>query len=289
MKNFLIVLGELTKIRITLFVTLSTIFGYIFAAGILDWKGIIASVGVLLLSCGSAALNHYQEREYDALMERTMNRPIPSKRISAVNALIISIFLIISGTIILFSEINLLTASIGLLTLFWYNAIYTPLKRKNSLAILPGSVIGALPPVIGWISGGGHLLDTQIIIIAAFFFLWQIPHFWILLLTFGNDYQRAGFPVITKYITNKQLLKITSLWSIAVALTSLLLPFFDVVQLSLTSYLLLFAALWFIYSSLKIYSQPKLKEFSRLAFRGINLFVLEVVLIVSLEKLIIFF
>lgn len=289
MKNILIVLGELTKIRITLFVTLSAIFGYICAAGILDWKGLIAALGILILSCGAAALNHYQEREYDALMERTMSRPIPSKRISAVNALIISIFLIITGTIILFAGINLLTALIGMLTLFWYNAIYTPLKRKNSLAILPGSVIGALPPVIGWISGGGHLFDTQIIIIAAFFFFWQIPHFWILLLVFGNDYQRAGFPVITKYITNNQLLKITTLWSVAVALTSLLLPFFDVVQLSVTSYLLLFAALWFIYSSLKIYSQPQSKEFSRLAFRGINIFILEVVLIVSLEKLIIFF
>ena len=160
-KEKLNVLIELTKLRITTFVTLTCMFGFICCTGKLTMAIIAPALGILLLSSGSAVINHYQERDTDSLMKRTRNRPIPSGKISAKNALVFALFLIISGSIILFSGSGLLALSIGLLNLFWYNFVYTPLKKRSSLAIIPGSLVGALPPMVGWVAGGGISLTRK--------------------------------------------------------------------------------------------------------------------------------
>ena len=89
--------------------------------------------------------------------------------------------------------------------MFWYNAVYTPLKKVFSLAIIPGSLVGALPPLAGWVAAGGDILDPKIILISSFFFVWQIPHFWILLLIYGKDYDKGGFPTLTNVFSERQL------------------------------------------------------------------------------------
>ena len=131
---------ELTKFRITSFVTVTTAFGYIAVTGMLDMNMIPVLVGVLFLAFGSASLNHFQEKVSDTKMDRTKNRPIPSGKISGSSALLISGILILSGSMVLVIWTNLLTLSLGLLNLFWYNFIYTLLKRKTSFAIIPGSL-----------------------------------------------------------------------------------------------------------------------------------------------------
>ena len=90
-----------------------------------------------------------------------------------------------------------LAALLGLITVVWYNGIYTPLKRVTAFAAIPGGVVGAIPPVIGWVSGGGDPTDARIIVVAFFFFVWQVPHFWLLLMRIGGDYERAGLPSLT--------------------------------------------------------------------------------------------
>lgn len=286
MKEKIKILSELTKIRITFFVMITTGFGYIAATDIFNLNLLFILAGVLSLACGSAVLNHYQERFTDALMERTKNRPIPSGKITPVKALEISILLILIGVALLFIGGNLLSIFFGILNLIWYNGIYTPLKRKSSLAIIPGSLVGAIPPVIGWVAAGGDLLNPQILMIAFFFFIWQIPHFWLLLLVLDKDYSKAGMPTLTNLFSKNQLARITFMWIMATAISSLLLPMVALVETEIIKYLIVFSVILLSINSLKLLKYSEENSSVLFAFRNINFFVLFVVSIISIDKLI---
>jgi len=285
LKNYIQILFEITKFRITIFVTITTMFGYIAASNSVNTEMILPVLGILLLACGSAAFNHYQERNTDALMDRTKNRPIPSGRISPSAVLKTAITLVIVGAILLFIGSNVIALLLGLLNLFWYNIVYTPLKKVTSLAIVPGSLVGAIPPIVGWVAGGGSLVDPQIILIAFFFFIWQIPHFWLLLMLLDKDYQKAGFPTLTQIFSKEQLARITFIWITATAITGLLLPFFLVAKNIFVDYSLLVAAIWLTFNAFKLIRQTEGNSYFRFAFRDINYFALFVVFIISLDKL----
>ena len=289
MKEKLDILFELTKIRITIFVTVTMLFGFISAAGELNTSAIIPTLGILLLACGSAVINHYQERKTDALMNRTKNRPIPSGRISPHNALKIAFILLLPGALMLYFSSGLLALGLGLLNLLWYNGIYTPLKKVNPLAIIPGSLVGAIPPAIGWISAGGNIFDPQILIISSFFFIWQIPHFWLLLLVLDKDYQKAGFPTLTQIFNPDQLARITFTWITATVVTCLMIPLFGRLQSSFIGYGLLLAGIWLVWNSFKLVRFNKERIYFTAAFREINIFAILVVILLSLDKLIIIF
>lgn len=285
MKNHFQIFAEITKLRITIFVTITTIFGFIAATNSINIDFILPTLGILLLACGSAALNHFQERKTDALMDRTRNRPIPSGEISASSVLKISLFLIISGSLLLFIGSGLLALSFGLLNLIWYNGVYTPLKKISPLAIIPGSLVGAIPPIVGWLAGGGYLFDPQIVLISFFFFIWQIPHFWLLLMVLDKDYQKAGFPTLTQLFSQQQLGRITFIWIISTGVTGLLIPLFQISQNGFINYSLFFAALWLAFKSINLLQQTQEVSTFRFAFRSINYFALFVVIIVSIDKL----
>jgi len=286
LKNRLKIFSELVKIRITVFVTVTTAFGYIAAVGQINLQIIPVLFGVLFLAFGSAAYNHYQEKDLDIKMDRTKNRPIPSGRISSSNALYISLFFVLSGSLILFFGSNLLALGLGLLNLIWYNFIYTLLKRRSAFAIVPGSLVGAIPPMIGWVGAGGSLLDPQIIVIAFFFFIWQVPHFWLLLLVLDKDYRQAGFPTLTQIFSREQLSRITFVWIIATAVTGLMIPLFGIVSdfwinlgLFLSGALLTWKAFGLLFETndFRIFNHN---------FRYINYFALFVVFLISIDKLI---
>jgi protoheme IX farnesyltransferase len=285
LKNKFQIFVEITKLRITIFVTVTTMFGFIAATDSINSQIIFPALGILLLACGSAALNHYQERKTDVVMERTKNRPIPSGKISAAVTLRLSITLVVIGSILLFIGSGLFALSLGLLNLIWYNAVYTPLKKVSALAIIPGSLVGAIPPVVGWVAGGGNILDPQIILISFFFFIWQIPHFWLLLMVLDKDYQKAGFPTLTQIFNQQQLGRITFIWIIATGVTGLLLPLFQISQNQFVNYSLFFAALWLAFKSINLLQQTHETSAFRFAFRSINYFALFVVLVVSIDKL----
>ncbi len=289
MKEKLNILSELTKIRITIFVTVTMLFGFISASGELNASAILPTLGILLLACGSAAINHFQERSTDALMSRTKNRPIPSGRISPANALLIALILVIAGSLMIFLGAGLLALGLGLLNLLWYNGIYTPMKKVNPLAIIPGSMVGAIPPAVGWVAGGGSIYDPQIWIIASFFFIWQIPHFWLLLLVLDKDYQKAGFPTLTQIFNPDQLARITFMWIAATVVTCLMIPFFGKLQSPFIGYGLFLAGAWLVWNSFKLVRFTKEKMYFRTAFREINIFAILVVVLLSIDKLVIFF
>lgn len=285
LKENIKILLEVTKLRITIFVTITTMFGYIAAVNTIDAGIILPTIGILLLACGSAALNHYQERKTDAMMDRTKNRPIPSGKISASSVLKISLALVAVGSILLLIGSGVVALSFGLLNLIWYNGVYTPLKKISPLAIIPGSLVGAIPPIVGWVAGGGYIFDPQIILISFFFFIWQIPHFWLLLMILDKDYQKAGFPTLTEIFNRQQLGRITFIWIIATGVTGLLIPLFQISHNEFINYSLLIAAFWLAFKSINLLQQTQEVTAFRFAFRSINYFALFVVLVVSIDKL----
>ena len=171
MKHWVKIILELTKYRISLFATFSASAGFILAKQGLSGEIIMPIIGVFCLASGSCALNQYQERENDQRMKRTEGRPIPSRKLLSSTALKISLSLLFLGVLILFIGTNWIALGLGAFALFWYNGVYTPLKRKTAFAVIPGALIGSIPPMLGWVSGGGYLFGPKILAVAFFFFL----------------------------------------------------------------------------------------------------------------------
>lgn len=229
----------LIKYKVSMAVTFTAITGYIVYAGSLDLRLIFLGVGVFILAGGSSALNEFQESQYDAVMERTRHRPIPSGAISPRQALLISIPVIISGLFSLYVSFGIIPVLLGLFNVVWYNLIYTNLKRITPFAVVPGALVGAVPVFIGWTAAGGSVYSPTILFIGFFLFLWQIPHFWLLMLKYGEEYEAAGFPTVNQTINPANLKKIIFSWIIATSCSSMLIPLF-LENLSRTFFLAVF-------------------------------------------------
>ena len=287
MLKWINILLELTKFRISLFSTLSTLTGFILARQGLSSDVIFPLLGVFLLASGSCALNQYQERKNDQLMERTKDRPIPSKKLSPSTALKISIGLLLFGSILLYVGAHRSALLLGLFAMFWYNGVYTPLKRKSPFAAIPGALIGAIPPLIGWVSGKGLFsLDPQILAISFFFFIWQVPHFWLLLLNSGRDYEKAGLPSLTKIFSSAQLRRITFTWIFATAAACMIIPLFGIVESHVIHGSLFLVAFWLMWKSLKLLISHPHPSSSQFIFKTINSYAVLVIILITLDHLI---
>ncbi len=280
MKQALRILVELSKVRIACLSTLSAATGFMLA-----WRGVAPAMlpmlaGVFLLACGAGALNQAQEGDIDALMKRTQRRPIPSGRIRAREAALVACALIAAGSALL--AVNTTAMLLGFVTILWYNGVYTPLKRVSAFAAIPGGVVGAIPPVIGWVSAGGAATDPRIIAVAFFFFVWQVPHFWLLLLRIGGEYERAGLPTLTRMFTRPQFARIIYVWMIATAVACVSMPLFGVSSALWTQAGLIISSLWLGWHA----TQMVRTNGDRLAFHHINLYALLVISLLSLSGLV---
>jgi len=191
----------------------------------------------------------------------------------------------LTGSLILLFGANPTALVLGNFAVFWYNAVYTRLKRKTAFAVLPGSLIGAIPPAVGWAAAEGSLLDARILALCFFFFLWQVPHFWLLLLLYGNQYEKAGLPSLTQIFSRQQLIRITYIWIFATAIASLFLPLFGVVQSPRTTFLLLIAAIGLVGYATKFLILSGRDASFIPVFRTINLYALLVIFFLALDKL----
>jgi protoheme IX farnesyltransferase len=218
------ILCEITKLPISALSTLSAMTGYVLMRRAPDAGIATVCAGVLLLAMGACALNEVQDRRIDGLMERTRRRPIPSGAMRPSAAVVFAICLTVSGFLVLWRFHNLAAALIGIFAAVWYNGIYTYLKRLSAFAVVPGALIGALPPAIGWTAAGGGPTDPRVVALCFLFFLWQVPHFWLLLFTFGDDYTKAGLPALTRIFTLRQLAGVSFIWMLATSASTLLLP-----------------------------------------------------------------
>ena len=217
-------LSRLFRLPLALMNGIAALGGYCLFPGARSGAAMLfACAGVTLLAMGGAALNQVLERDIDALMIRTRLRPLPRGEMTPAAATLIGFGVIVAGCIILFTAGGLLPVLLGLAALVWYLVVYTPLKRRTPLALPLGALCGAVPPMIGWCLAGGDPMDFRIITLAALFFIWQIPHFWLLQERHAADYRRAGIPL---FAIRKGLF---GLWLVALTATALMLPAFGLI------------------------------------------------------------
>lgn len=188
---------ELTKPGIIRLVLVTTVIGFALGGdGIHRWELLtITLIGTALGSAGAFVLNHYFERDADARMDRTRDRPLPSGAISPWSALVLGPVLTIAGTALLYLYVNPLTAGLVFLTAALYVFIYTPLKRYSWWNTPIGAIPGAVPPMVGWTAATGRI-DAGAWILFLILFLWQHPHFYALAWIYREDYEKGGFKML---------------------------------------------------------------------------------------------
>ena len=187
----------LTKPRIAVMGLVTVALGFLLAATG-EWSGItfghsLLGIGLIAVSC--SALNQWLERDSDRLMARTMNRPLPSGRMSPNEVLVFGLGLWFVGAVELIVFVNGLTALLASATLLLYVAVYTPLKRRTSFCTAIGAIPGAMPPVLGWVAAGGEL-DAGAFALFATLFVWQFPHFLAIAWLYREQYAAAGLRML---------------------------------------------------------------------------------------------
>ena len=217
----------LTKPRLNFLVVLTSAAGYYLGSvsSINLWPMAQAVVGTALVAGGAAVLNQVYERDTDALMRRTLGRPLPDHRVTAGDATIFGLALSVAGVALLALGANLLAALLALATLIVYLVIYTPMKRRSPIATLVGAVPGALPPLIGWAAAHGTVTVGGWTLFAIVF-LWQIPHFMAIAWMYRDDYRRAGFPLLPVIEPDGRRTGRHALWFAAALLPVSLAPTF---------------------------------------------------------------
>ena len=188
---------ELTKPRITVMVVFTALVGFVMGSrGGVSPGGLLAALmGVGLVASGASALNMLLERDTDALMRRTQDRPLPGGRLLVLEVAIFGAGLTVVGLFELYWLCGAAASVVGFATWASYVFVYTPLKRLTSLSTLVGAVPGALPPVIGWAAARGTV-DPEAFVLFAILFLWQIPHFLAIAWIYRDDYARGGLPML---------------------------------------------------------------------------------------------
>ncbi len=188
---------ELTKPRITVMVVFTALVGFVMGSSTSVSPSGLAAVlsGVALVASGASALNMLLERDTDALMRRTRDRPLPRSRLLPLEVMAFGAILTVLGLLGLYWLSGATAAAVAFVTWVSYLFIYTPLKRRTSLSTLVGAVPGALPPVIGWAAARGSV-DPPAFVLFAILFLWQIPHFLAIAWIYREDYARGGLPML---------------------------------------------------------------------------------------------
>jgi protoheme IX farnesyltransferase len=192
----------LTKPDVSFLVLMTTAAGYCMGTrGALDWLHLTQTVfATLLIAAGTAALNHYIERDSDRFMRRTASRPLPSGQLQPSKALWFGVGLSVAGAIDLYFTAGFLASALGVLTCVSYLLAYTPLKKRTVWATFVGAFPGAIPPMIGWAAATGSL-DRGAWLLFGIVFLWQFPHFYSIAWMYREDYARAGIlmlPVVDR-------------------------------------------------------------------------------------------
>lgn len=202
---------SLIRLRLSLAVTFSAVTGYlIFPFGHIS-SLLLLTPGIFLLACAASVMNQVTEYRQDGLMERTRNRPIPSMTIGQGSAVVFSAGLLTAGLLLLYFT-GWWPVILGLFNMVLYNLVYTRLKKVTQLALIPGAMVGAIPPLIGFTAAGGTRPTYAILLFSCFMFLWQLPHFWLILMKYRDDYARAGFKTLPKKFDEQKIRNLIFLW-----------------------------------------------------------------------------
>jgi len=278
-KDFFIV----TKFVLSFAVSLSALFAYIMAKGEVGLDMCLATFAVLLVAMGVSTLNQVQEYKSDAKMERTKNRPIAAGRMTPQTGIIIAGVMIILAMLLIYSLLGLTGVNIFMFAFIWYNAMYTPLKKKSALAVIPGAILGVIPPAIGWLVAGHSLMELEFIALGLYFFIWQVPHFWLLVMLFHGDYKDGGYPTAMRLFGQASLQRLTFVWLMftiqaGIFLVSIFEPYM------ITMFLTILVGLWAFMSSLELLRQSFELKNARSVFWKINAAFLGVIILLSIDE-----
>ena len=219
--NILDDLKQLTKFGLSVSVVFSSIAGYLLAADKINWMTVVLlAVGGYCMVGASNAFNQIIERGPDALMKRTMNRPIPTGRISVNAAMAIAVTLTLLGVIILYG-INERTALFGAVSIFLYTSAYTPLKPITPLSVFVGAIPGAIPFMLGWVAATGQFgIEPGMLFMIQFF--WQFPHFWAIGWLQFDEYKKAGFNLMPTGEKNRKATRLIIMYTIFMLVVSVI-------------------------------------------------------------------
>ena len=250
LKNYL----ELTKPKVVLMMLITAIIGMLLASKSLPslYLVIISMIGIGLCASSAATINQIIDRNIDANMARTSNRPLPQGEITTFNASLFAFALMIVGTAILVSQVNTLTAVLTVASLIGYAFIYTVfLKRATPQNIVIGGLAGAAPPLLGWTSVTNSI-DPNALLLVLIIFVWTPPHFWALAIYRKEDYARESIPMlpVTHGVRFTKLQII--LYTVLLVLVSLL-PYIVLMSGNIYLFSALGLGLFYLYSSIKMY------------------------------------
>lgn len=212
---------SLTKPRLSSLVIFTCALGLFLAPGsIALWDAVIAIAATSALVGGACIINCVMEKDIDALMERTKNRPLPSGRLSSELALAVGVGLIVVSLASLYIMINQLTAVLGFTAMVAYVFLYTPLKQKTSMALFAGAIPGALPPLMGWTSVTNSI-DALGVALFAILFIWQLPHFLSIAIYHNEDYRKANLKTHPSHIGIRPTIHRIGIYTLVLMLVSL--------------------------------------------------------------------
>lgn len=253
---------SLAKVMVSASITFTTFTGYVMTSGRVDALLLPTLVGVLLMAAGASAFNHLMERESDKIMPRTANRPLPSGRFSPLVVALVGISWLVGGGIILYAYNGWFVVALGIFNALWYNLVYTPLKRVSVYALFAGTITGVIPLFMGVAAANGNLFHHQAVFVGFFMLIWQVPHFLILLVKYGKEYELAGLVSVTAKFQPRRVILIAYLWIIASCVASLYLPLFGLLHHAITGYVILAIVIAvFILVSLNVFVQSKTDQF----------------------------
>ena len=258
LKSIYIDFREITKARLAISVVFSSVAGFmlgIYDLHSLDWMVLLKlAVGGYCMVGASNAYNQVIEKDLDALMDRTKNRPVPAGRMSPPIALVIASFLTSVGISLLYT-INPKTAMFGAISIFLYTSIYTPLKTMTSLSVFVGAFPGAIPFMLGWVAATGEFgIEAGTLFLIQFF--WQFPHFWAIGWFLYEDYEKAGFYMLPTGKRDKgtalQIILYT-VWLILASLLPVLGRTGDFRITPITAVVVLVLGLWMLFYAVRLY------------------------------------
>ena len=263
---------EITKMRLAISVVFSSVAGYFLGAEVIDFVTVLLlAIGGYFMVGASNAYNQIIERDLDALMDRTKNRPIPSGRMTTTTAFIIASTFTVLGLVVLYI-INPKTAMFGAISIFLYVSVYTPLKTKTPLSVFVGAFPGAIPFMLGWVAATNEFsIEPGTLFMIQFF--WQFPHFWAIGWWLFDDYKKGGFFMLPTGKRDKgtaiQIILYT-VWTIAVSL----IPVFGVTgKLYLTPVsgaIILVLGIGMLYYAFNLYKKRDAVSAKKLMFASVS-------------------
>ena len=211
---------QLTKVGLSLSVVFSSVAGYLLAVEVVSYFTLfLLSLGGFFMVGASNAFNQVIERDTDAMMKRTQNRPLPTGRMSKNTALTIAILFAILGIVILYT-INPKTALFGAISIFIYTSVYTPLKPVTPLSVFVGAIPGAIPFMLGWVAATNQFgIEAGFLFMIQFF--WQFPHFWAIGWLQFEEYKKAGFNMLPMNTKDKGAVKQIIFYTVIMILVSI--------------------------------------------------------------------